>query len=288
MPTSSMPPPTLLKDLGLEKCSSARTPRVKRTAESEGLRLQSPPLTGSAVTLFRSGVMRCSYLDQDRPNIAEAVRVLASSMATPLTGYLTELKRLARYLAGRQRAVLQWNVRWHLSSAKFEDRLKGATAFHSDHGNSLHVYSDADWAGDPTTRKSASGFVACLNGGLLRSASTTQTAIGFSSCESEFYGLCRAAASGIGLQSNLADLDIACDLIVWSDASAARSAASRRGPGKVFHLHTRFLGIQGAVASRALSLRCIWGTDNPADAFTKALIREAPDAHCSRVGLIHL
>ena len=127
-----------------------------------------------------------------------------------------------------------------------------------------------------------------LNGGTLRATATTQTAIGLSSCESEFYGLCRAAASGIGLQSNLSDLNISCNLVLWSDASAARSVASRRGLGKVRHLHTRYLWIQDAVASRALSRRCILGTSNPADAFTKALSKDALDGHCSRLGLIHV
>ena len=99
--------PTLLKDLGLENCSIARTPRVRRAVENEAIRTRSSPLTGALVTTFRSGVMRCSYLAQDRSYIAEAVRVLACNMAAPLAGDLTELKRLARYLAGRRRARLE-------------------------------------------------------------------------------------------------------------------------------------------------------------------------------------
>ena len=121
----------------------------------------------------------------------------------------------------------------------------------------------------------------------MRSASTTQTIVGLSSCESEFYALCRAAASGIGIQSNLVDLGILADLLIWSDASAARAVASRRGLGKVRHLHTRFLWLQEAVAMKAVALRCIPGKENPADALTKALPWGQTEAHMARMGLYY-
>ena len=165
--------------------------------------------------------------------------------------------------------------------------FKGKNPFLQNPGDTIHIFSDADWAGDPTSRRSATGFVAMRAGGTLRSASTTQTIIGLSSCESEFYALCRAAASGIGIQSNLVDLGVVCDLLIWSDASAARAVAARRGLGKVRHLHTRFLWLQEAVAMKAVGLRCIHGKENPADALTKALPWTETAAHVERMGLYY-
>ena len=275
--------PSMLDGLGLSKASGARTPRVKRTAEDEAKRKISPPLRGTDVTLFRSQVMRASYLSQDRPDIQESVRCLATAMAEPKEWDLADLKRLARYLKTRPTAELRWPLR---SSALAP--FRGNNPFKECPGNSLHIFSDADWAGDPGTRKSATGFCALRSGACIRSASTTQSIIGLSSCESEFYALCRASASGIGIQSHLADLGIAVDVLVWSDASAARAVASRRGLGKVRHLHTRYLWLQDTVACRAIVLRTIHGTENPADAFTKALTCVALDGHTERLGLYYV
>ena len=273
--------PALLNSLGLSKASSAATPRVKRTPDTEQVRLASAFLEGSEVFLFRSNVMRCSYLSQDRPDIQETVRLLASSMSQPRQGDLAELKRLARFLKGRPTAFLNFPCLW-------EGRLfKGQHPFNDCPGNSLHIFSDANWAGDPTTRRSATGFVAMRSGGCLRSSSTTQSIIGLSSCESEFYGLCRATASGLGIQSSLVDLGVLADILVWSDASAARAVAARRGLGKLRHLHTRFLWLQESVALKAVSMRKIPGTGNPADVLTKALAWPQIKGHMRRLGLYY-
>ena len=240
---------------------------------------------GSEVFLYRSNVMRASYLSQDRPDIQETVRLLASSMSQPRQGDLAELKRLARFLKGRPTAFLKFPVLWDQGS---EGKVfKGQNPFTESPGNSLHIFSDADWAGDPTTRRSATGFVAMRSGGCVRSSSTTQSVIGLSSCESEFYGLCRATASGLGIQSSLVDLGILADILVWSDASAARAVAARRGLGKLRHLHTRFLWLQESVAMKAVSMRKIPGTENPADVLTKALPWPQIAGHMERLGLYY-
>ena len=275
--------PLMVQGLGLENASSAKTPRVKRTPESEAVRLASDLLTGPQITLFRSHVMRASYLAQDRPDLQETVRLLACSMAAPRQGDLVDLKRLTRYLKGHPCAQLRWFCSEYPLSA-----FKGRCPFTDCPGDSLHIFSDADWAGDPTSRKSATGFVAMRAGGCLRSASTTQSIIGLSSCESEFYALCRASATGLGVQSNLLDLGISVDVFVWSDASAARAVASRRGLGKVRHLHTRFLWLQDTVACKAIALRTISGKCNPADAFTKALTQSELQSHMGRLGLYYV
>ena len=103
--------------------------------------------------------------------------------------------------------------------------------------------------------------------------------------ESEFYALCRGAATGHGILSFLRDLGVGGCLTVWSDSSAARSVASRRGIGKVRHLQVRYLWVQEAVSSKRLMLRCVKGSDNPADAMTKPLTERELEKHCARMGI---
>ena len=150
----------------------------------------------------------------------------------------------------------------------------------------LHVYTDSDWAGDPIGRKSTTGMVLCRGLHCLRHSSTTQSVIGLSSAESEFYALCRGASSALGVRSFFRDLGVEVEITMHSDASAARAAASRRGLGKVRHLQTRFLWLQDAVASKSVSLRVIPGSENPADCLTKALTRATLHKHCIAVGSV--
>ena len=189
-------------------------------------------------------------------------------MAKPTQASLSELKRVARYLKRYPGCVMKYPVQ------TCED------------ARALHVYTDSDWAGDPVQRKSTTGMVMCRGVHCLRHSSTTQTVIGLSSAESEFYALCRGASSALGVRSFYRDLGIEVEIAVHSDASAARAAASRRGLGKVRHLQTRFLWLQDAVASKSVSLRVIPGSENPADSLTKALPRALLHKHCYKVGSV--
>lgn len=59
----------------------------------------------------------------------------------------------------------------------------------------LRGYTDADWAGDRTDRRSTSGYIITMNGGVLSEASTKQRCTALSSREAEYVGLsecCRA------------------------------------------------------------------------------------------------
>ena len=63
----------LIKELGLQQAHAAPTPRAKLSETDSAARDSSPFLQGDDIKLFRSGTMRCKYLDQDRLDIAEAV-----------------------------------------------------------------------------------------------------------------------------------------------------------------------------------------------------------------------
>ena len=58
---------------------------------------------------------------------------------------------------------------------------------------------------------------------------------------------------------------------VWTDSSAAMGISSRSGLGKLRHLETHTLWVQGKVKEKAFELRKVRGEVNPADLFTKHL-----------------
>lgn len=72
-------------------------------------------------------------------------------------------------------------------------------------------YSDADYAGDCTDRKSTSGFVFLLNGSSICWRSKKQTVVAQSTTEAEYIAMSYAVREAIWIKSVINDL--ICDLI---------------------------------------------------------------------------
>jgi hypothetical protein len=106
---------------------------------------------------------------------------------------------------------------------------------------------------------------------LLSASSTTQNVIALSSAESEFYALAKAASRALGGAAMCVDLAVHLRPAVLVDATASKGIASRRGVGRVRHLHTQVLWVQAAVAEKRLVILRVKGTENPADLGTKHL-----------------
>jgi len=135
----------------------------------------------------------------------------------------------------------------------------------------LDVYSDTDWGGCKTTRKSTSGGCVLLGRHLLKSWSSTQPSVSLSSGEAEFYGVLKAAGAGLGVQSLLQDVGQKVSLRVWTDSSAAIGICGRQGLGKLRHIETHTLWVQQALRTKRFALHKVAGEANPGDLFTKHL-----------------
>ena len=82
------------------------------------------------------------------------------------------------------------------------------------------------------------------------------------------------------------DLGLKFDLDLETDSSAAKGVASRRGVGKIRHLHTPLLWLQGRVQRKELKVWKIGGKTNEADIGTKALNGEALDQIMQRLDFV--
>ena len=129
----------------------------------------------------------------------------------------------------------------------------------------------SDWAGDMLGRKSATDrekrqtFVATH-------VMFAETLVALSSGEVEYHALIRGACTSLGIQSHYQDWMIDVPIQIYSDSSAARSVARRRGiGGRLRHLQTRHLWLQSRVALGHLKLDVVAGEKNPADTLTKPL-----------------
>ena len=66
----------------------------------------------------------------------------------------------------------------------------------------------------------------------IKTYSQTQETIALSSGESEFYGIAKAAAMGLGMKGLMVDFGVGVEVQVNTDSSAAKVIAARRGAGR--------------------------------------------------------
>ena len=106
---------------------------------------------------------------------------------------------------------------------------------------------------------------------LLRAYSSTQSVISLSSGESEYYGIVKGTSIVLGAKSMAKDFGVDMKVRVWTDATAGKVIASRRGLGRTRHIHTQYLWVQQKVHKKEVELRKEATKDNVADLMTKHL-----------------
>lgn len=101
-----------------------------------------------------------------RPDIAFSVSVVSRFCANPTEEHWKLVKRIMCYL----RATVDFEL-------VFQGDLKD-----------LSGYTDSDWAQDPETRRSTSGWVFSLGSGAISWSSKRQTRVALSTVEAEYMG----------------------------------------------------------------------------------------------------
>jgi hypothetical protein len=116
-------------------------------------------------TLYRQLVGSLVYLIVTRPNISYAVHIVSQFMAAPQSLHYATVLRILRYL---------------------KDTLFYGLHFSSQSSLTLQAYSDADWAGDPTDRRSTIGYCFLLGDSLISWRSKKQSVVARSNTETEY------------------------------------------------------------------------------------------------------
>ena len=215
-------------------------------------------------TRFRAVAARANYLAADRMDIQFAVKEVCRGMANPEARHWQGLKRLARYLVGRPRAV--WRYDW-------QDPVGVST------------YSDSDYAGCRRTARSTSGGVVMRGNHHIKSWATTQRKVTLSSAEAELAACVKASAETIGILQMGAGLGRTVSGEVYVDSSAALAVVARKGNGKLRHIRVGHLWIQQTAEDEILAYRKIHGKQNPADVCTKNVQQSVLDAAADRAGM---
>uniref|UniRef100_A0A2N9EV34 Uncharacterized protein n=1 Tax=Fagus sylvatica TaxID=28930 RepID=A0A2N9EV34_FAGSY len=204
-------------------------------------------------TLYRQLVGSLVYLTVTRPDISYAVHIVSQFMAAPRSLHYAALLRILRYLKG--------------------------TLFHGLHFSSqssltLQAYSDADWAGDPTDRRSTTRYCFLLGDSLISWRSKKQSVVTRSSTKAEYRALSDTIAELFWLRWLLQDLGIDCStaVLIHCDNRSAIQIAHN----DVFHERTKHIEIdchfvRHHLLQGTLQLRSVSSQDQLADIFTKPM-----------------
>ena len=128
-------------------------------------------------SLFRAVVGKLQYITGVRPDLMFATKCLSYKLASPTLADLTRAKEVLRYLTGTR------NLNLYLTIPALKPNDLNKTLKH------ITGYSDADWAGDPVTRKSTSCTLCYIDQFLLTSECRGQGTVALFSGESGLYAL---------------------------------------------------------------------------------------------------
>jgi hypothetical protein len=253
----------VIKECEVEASRSSKIPGARKEDDERGGAL----LSSTRASQYRAVVARLNYLAADRMDLQYSTKNLSRQMANPTEADWEQVKRTARYLKHRPRAVQKFNFEAPSSE--------------------LSGFADSDWAGEKPSMKSTSGGLLMWGTTLLKSWSVTQSTVAVSSAEAELYALSKCAQQALCLASLAGDFNMKFDPVVRSDASAALGIVYRSGlGGKTRHVKVQYLWIQGAVQRGDLAVAKVQSRDNPADALTKYLSSDVLYRHVSAAGLV--
>ncbi|GJV79471.1 ribonuclease H-like domain-containing protein [Tanacetum coccineum] len=204
-------------------------------------------------TLYRSLAGSLQYLTFTRPDITYAVQQVCLYMHDPREPHFSALKRILRYVQG----TLDYGLQLFSSTT-----------------DSLVAYSDADWAGCPTTRRSTSGYCVFLGNNLLSWSSKRHLTLSRSSAEAEYRGVANVVAETCWVRNLLRELHtpLSSATIVYCDnVSAVYLSSNPVQHQRTKHIEIDIHFVRDLVATGQVRVLHVPSRFQYADIFTKGL-----------------
>lgn len=252
---------TVLERFRVEDCKPASTPfpggtKILRASDSEVLDFQNSKLP------YNSLVGSLMYISQGtRPDISYAVGALSQHLSRPSMLAWSMGLHVLQYLKGTQNVGLIYDGH--------DGIIEGNQSW-----SFPECHSDSDWAGDPNTRRSTTGYLFKMNGAAVSWKSRLQPTVSLSSTEAEYKATTAAGQEIVWLRGILRHMSLeqSPPTTLCSDSTGA-VALTKKG---IFHARTKHIEVQyhwirEQVEQKVIILRHISNQHMFADTLTKPL-----------------
>jgi hypothetical protein len=203
-----------------------------------------------------------------RPNICFAVNRLSQFSSKLTEAHLHAAQHVMCYLATTRGYQLTYG-------------LNDATE--------LVGYCDSDWAADPDTRRSTTGYTFILSGGSVAWATQKQRTVALSSTEAEYMALTECVKHAEWTISLLDQLNFEIDLPleIYSDSLGARAIAKNSVHHKrTKHIDIRHHYVRDVIERNTITVEEVGIKNNVADLLTKSLARGHHHFLTTRLGIV--
>ncbi|KAG6608742.1 Integrase catalytic core protein [Phytophthora cinnamomi] len=241
----------ILERFGMQDCKPAASPvdiSMKLVSSDAMTKLDAP---------FREAVGALMHLmTSTRPDIAFAVGYVSRFMENPQVEHWIAVKRIFRYLQGTK----SYGIRF--SPGKDID---------------FQGYSDADWAGDLSDRKSTSGYLFQVAGGPISWGSKKQSSVSLSTSEAEYIALSLAIQEGKWVHKLLCEILVAArgvtpELKMFEDnQSCIKMTKNPVNHGRAKHIDIKYHHIRDEVKRGEVIVEYCETATMLADIMTKGL-----------------
>jgi hypothetical protein len=216
----------------------------------------SPALGEEATTEYRAMVGSILYaVHCCRPCCAHAVHVLSRKLHAPTQEYFKLARNVIAFLLATNTVGLQYSGR---------------------NPKKLEAFSDADWAGDLTNRRSTSGFVFMRNNAAVSWQSQLQPTVAHSTANAEYCALSEAGREAMWLRTLEKSIQ-GCSTMDPTVLHEDNKGAMKWAQDPCNHKHTRHIDIsyhtirEQVSEFKNLAVKFVASAKNFGDAFTKAL-----------------
>jgi hypothetical protein len=217
---------------------------------------------------YRNAVGSLIYLvTGTRPDLAVATSTVAKFCENPGPAHWTAVKRILRYLKGTSDWGLLFNPK--------NDTLVG--------------YSDADWAGDPDSRRSTTGYLFTIGGVPVSWKSKKQATVALSTAEAEYMALATAAQEVSWLRKFLVNfgLDQNEATVIFEDNQGCIALAKNPvSHERTKHIDIRYHFIRELIEAKMIDLQYLPTEEMLADLLTKGMARDRHLELCRKLNVI--
>ena len=231
-------------------------------------RLLLTPLINRLIARGKAG-MSLYLVKYSRPDIANPVRELSKVLDAPTPASFKEMLRVIKYVLDTK----EYGLRVHPTKEK-------------DECWELVCFCDSDYARDPDTRKSVTGYVLYVKGVPVCWKSKAQRSVTLSSTEAEWIALSEATKEIIFVLQLLESLEIKVNLPITvrvDNTGAISMSKNINTTSGTKHVDVRTKYVNQYCEDGVVKIVFVESANNDADILTKNLGQELHNKHSNKL-----